>query len=84
MPRFVDYKEIKDYPEMVEMWDDEAKAPYLADGEGALVLGFDNPKSLKIKCDYIKENGLLGAMYWDYNGDNESGDLQNVLAEELL
>ena len=84
MPRFVDYKEIKDYPEMVEIWDDEAKAPYLADGEGALVLGFDNPKSLKIKCDYIKKNGLLGAMYWDYNGDNESGDLQNAIAEELL
>ena len=84
MPRFVDYKEINDYAETVEMWDDEAQAPYLADEDGTLVLGFDNPRSIKIKCDYIKENGLLGAMYWDYNGDNESGDLQNTLAEELL
>lgn len=84
MPHFVDYKRIKDHAEMVEMWDEAAQAPYLADEEGVLVLGFDNPESLKLKCDYIKKNGLLGAMYWDYNGDNESGDLQNTLAEELL
>ena len=56
----------------------------VSDGEGTLMLGFDNPKSLKIKCDYIKANGLLGAMYWDYEGDNEAGDLQKTLATELL
>ena len=79
-----DYKAIKEEGEFVILWDEKAQAPYLADGDGMLVLGFDNPRSLKIKCDYIKENGLLGAMYWDYNGDNESGDLQNTLAKELL
>ena len=61
MPRFVDYKEIKAENGMVEMWDDVAKAPYLADSEGNLVLGYDTPKSMKIKCDYIKEQGMLGA-----------------------
>lgn len=79
-----DYKDIKEGGEYVILWDEKAQAPYLADGEGTLMLGFDSPKSLKIKCDYIKENGLLGAMYWDYEGDNEAGDLQNVLATELL
>lgn len=79
-----DYKDIKEEGEFVIMWDDKAQAPYLADGEGTLMLGFDNPKSLVIKCDYIKANGLLGAMYWDYEGDNEAGDLQKTLADELL
>lgn len=83
MPRFVDYKEIKAENGMVEMWDDVAKAPYLADSEGNLVLGYDTPKSMKIKCDYIKEQGMLGAMYWDYAGDNEAGDLRNTLATEM-
>ena len=83
MPRFVDYKDIKAENGMVEMWDDVAKAPYLADSEGNLVLGYDTPKSMKIKCDYIKEKGLLGAMYWDYAGDNEAGDLRNTLATEM-
>jgi chitinase len=79
-----DYKSIKEEGEFVLMWDEKAQAPYVADGEGNFVLGYDNPRSLKIKCDYIKANGLHGAMYWDYAGDNEAGDLQKTLAGALL
>ena len=43
----------------------------------------DTPKSLTLKCDYIKENGLLGIMYWEYAGDTPEGELSNVLAKEL-
>lgn len=79
-----DYKDIRPEGEFVEMWDDVAQAPYIADKDGNLVLGYDNPRSLTLKCGFIKENGLLGAMYWDYAGDNGSGDLQNTLSKELL
>lgn len=78
-----DYKDIRPEGEFVEMWDDVAQAPYIADKEGNLVLGYDNPRSLSLKCGFIKENGLLGAMYWDYAGDNGSGDLQKTLSKEL-
>lgn len=84
LPSFVDYKDVKTDGEFVEMWDEKAQAPYLADKDGILVLGYDTPKSLKLKCDFIKENGLLGGMYWEYAGDNDSADLQKVLATELL
>lgn len=83
LPRFVDYKEIP-FDEYVEMWDEKAQVPYLADKEGTLVLGYDNPESLALKCAYIRESGLLGVMYWDYDGDNASGDLRTVLAKEFL
>lgn len=79
-----DYKDIRPEGEFVEMWDDVAQAPYIADKDGNLVLGYDNPRSLALKCGFIKGKGLLGAMYWDYAGDNESGDLQKVLSKELL
>ena len=79
-----DYKDIKEENGNVIMWDEKAQVPYLADKDGNLLLGFDNPRSLTIKCHYIKDNGLRGGMYWDYNGDNEAGDLQKVLANELL
>lgn len=79
-----DYKDIRPEGEFVEMWDDVAQAPYIADKDGNLVLGYDNPRSLTLKCGFIKENGLLGAMYWDYAGDNGSGDLQKTLSKELL
>ena len=83
MPKFVDYRDIETGEEFVEMWDEVAQAPYLADKDGNLVLGYDTPKSLTLKCDYIKENGLLGVMYWEYAGDTPEGELSNVLAKEL-
>ncbi|MBR5498976.1 MAG: glycoside hydrolase family 18 protein [Bacteroidales bacterium] len=79
-----DYRDIWSDEEFVEMWDEKAQVPYLADKDGNLVLGYDNPKSLTLKCKFIKENGLLGGMYWDYAGDTDEGDLQKVLANELL
>ena len=83
MPRFMDYRHIEAGEEFVEMWDEVAQAPYLADKDGNLVLGYDTPESLTLKCDYIKENGLLGIMYWEYAGDTPEGELSNVLAKEL-
>ena len=67
-----------------EQWDSEACAPYIADSDGKLVLGFENPRSIALKCDFIRQNGLLGAMYWDYAGDNASGDLRKAVAEGLM
>ena len=79
-----DYRDIKSEGEFVELWDEKAQVPYLADKDGNLVLGYDNPRSLTLKCKFIKEKGLLGGMYWDYAGDTDEGDLQKVLAKELL
>ena len=83
LPDFVDYKDILNVEGMVEMWDEVAQAPYLADQDGTFVIGYDTPRSLKIKCDYIKEMGMLGAMYWEYAGDTEAGDLSKTLATEM-
>ena len=58
--------------------------PYLADKNDTLVFGFENPRSLAIKCQYILDKDLLGGMYWDYSGDNEQGDLRRTVAENLL
>ncbi len=52
-------------------WDDVGKVPYLADADGNLVLAYDSPVSLAWKCRYIKEQGLLGAMYWECTEDND-------------
>ena len=84
LPSFVDYKDVKADGEFVEMWDEKAQAPYLADKDGNLVLGYDTPKSLSLKCAFIKDNGLLGGMYWEYAGDNDAAELQRVLATEHL
>ena len=81
---FNDFKDIKKDIEAYEIWDEKAQVPYIADTDGTLIVGYDNPRSLKIKCGYIKANGLRGAMYWDYDGDDADGSLRKSVAREIL
>lgn len=81
---FNDFKDIKKDIEAYEIWDEKAQVPYIADTDGTLIVGYDNPRSLKIKCGYVKANGLRGAMYWDYDGDDEDGTLRKTVACEIL
>ena len=65
-----------------EHWDDQAKVPWLsvkgADGNALFAISYENPRSVAIKADYIKEKGLAGAMFWEYGADDE-----NQLAKQL-
>ncbi len=51
----------------VRYWDDEAKAPYLFNG--SCLISYDDPESIRLKCRYLKEEDLLGIMYWDHGSD---------------
>lgn len=65
-------------------WNDTAKVPYIADKEGKLVLGYENTRSLAIKCQYVIDNGLRGGMYWDYESDNSQHDEARTLCLSLM
>lgn len=66
-----------------ECWDEQAKVPYLVNKQGELVFTFENLESLKLKAAYIKEQGLLGAMYWEFYGDADDLTLSKALYEGL-
>ena len=84
-PSFQDYNKVGNTDtQYTEKWDEVAQVHYLADKNDTLVFGFENPRSLAIKCQYILDKDLLGGMYWDYSGDNEQGDLRRTVAENLL
>ena len=53
----------------VRYWDEESKAPYLFNDEEKHFITYDDEQSVKLKCDYIKEHGLAGAMFWTYFSD---------------
>ena len=60
-------------------WDEQGRFPYIANAEGKLVWGYENPRSLAEKCQFILDNNLRGAMYWDYASDNAQGDERQTL-----
>ena len=81
---FIDFRDIRPFEGCTEEWDNVAMAPYMANSDGELVLGFDNPRSMTLKLDYILDNSLRGAMYWDYHCDDDAGTLRRLVARKIL
>ncbi len=48
-------------------WDEEAKAPYLFNGD--TFISYEDEQSMADKISYVKEKGLGGVMYWEYKCD---------------
>ncbi|WP_059051047.1 glycoside hydrolase family 18 protein [Paenibacillus senegalimassiliensis] len=64
----------------VRYWDDEAKAPYLFNGD--TFISYDDEESITHKCAYIKEQGLAGLMFWEY-GCDRTGRLLTTIHQQL-
>lgn len=50
-------------------WDDKAKAPYLWNAETRQLVSYDDEESVTLKCDYVREHGMAGVMFWQYASD---------------
>lgn len=65
-------------------WDERSKVPYLYHPALQEFITFDNETSFRIKCEYIKQMGLGGAMVWDLSMDvHPTWDAMNTISEEL-
>lgn len=80
----VQFKDIKIPAGYNDCWDEEAMVPYVTDSKGSFVLSYDNARSIGLKCDYLLEKGLKGAMFWDDGGDDNNYTLHKALAEKLF
>lgn len=66
-----------------EQWHEQSMVPYLMDAQGNLVMGFENERSIGIKCQYIIDHRLRGGMYWEY-GDEHQEKLRNTICRILM
>ena len=64
----------------VRHYDERAMAPWLFDG--STFISYDDPESLKAKCEYAKRENLLGIFYWEH-GCDPTRELLTTLAEGL-
>lgn len=61
-------------------WDEEAKAPYLYNGE--TFISYDDKESIACKIDYLKEHQLGGIMFWEYKCDG-TGTLTEFIRSRM-
>ncbi|WP_220392806.1 glycoside hydrolase family 18 protein [Chitinophaga lutea] len=50
-------------------WDRKAKAPYLWHPGNNVFITFDDERSVRAKCKYIKKYNMAGIMFWEYSSD---------------
>jgi len=62
-------------------WDEAAKVPYLYNPEKRIFVSYEDPESLKLKCQYVRAQGLGGIMFWEYFGDSQGKLLQTIDTE---
>lgn len=83
-PKVEDLTTVRNWNGYTYHWDAQAMVPYMTDDrDGSLAFSYEDLRSLEIKCRYILEKGLHGAMYWSYDGDNANGDLRRTVYETL-
>ena len=82
--RNVRIADIANLTEYTEKWDEVSKVPYLVNDEGEMVFTFENPRSIAYKSEFIKQKGLLGAMYWQYAQDDEQGTLRKAVWQGVI
>jgi len=68
------------YPGFTRFFHPESKVPWLFNG--SIFISFDDPESIWYKADYIKSNGLGGAMVWELSEDPDR-ELLNSLSDSL-
>ena len=59
-------------------WDKKAKAPYLFNATEKKFATYDNERSIKYKCRYVKKHSLGGVMFWEYSSDPKTYLLRAV------
>ena len=59
-------------------WDEEAMVPWLYSPSQQVMITYDDPASMAHKAAYILDQGLGGAMFWEFNGDTNE-ELLDVL-----
>jgi chitinase len=62
----------------VRFWDKEAAAPYLWNESSRTFISYEDPESLKLKCQYVLKNKLGGIMFWEYYGDYHNELLNSI------
>ena len=65
-------------------WDDTAQGPYVETMQGVFFCGYDNPKSIAAKGNWVRQKGMLGMGYWEYEMDDAQGTLRTAVWNAVM
>ena len=86
-PTAITYKKILQldrYQYRRNQWDDVASCPYVETMGGVFFCGYDNPRSIALKGEWVRKQGMLGLMYWEYDQDDANGTLRRAVWNAVM
>ena len=82
-----DYADILALPasEWSRIWDGQAQVPYMRRTDGTKIICYDDPSSVGLKCQYVKDKTSAGVIIWELGGDfrNGNSDLLEVIGRSF-
>ncbi|WP_309380989.1 glycoside hydrolase family 9 protein [Cerasicoccus frondis] len=81
MPDYRTVAALVDADPSTEKWDDVAEVSYFysATLDGGTWVGYDSPRSVERKLEYIDDEGLGGVMFWELSNDIRDYDDQDSI-----
>ena len=75
-----DYRDVADLPaaQWTRNWDGAAQVPWKRRVDGTMIISYDDPSSISLKCQYVKDQRSAGVILWALGEDHRAG------ASELL
>ena len=80
--RYTDIKNLEQDDNYTKEYDDKAKVHYLLAKNKQSFICYDSVFTIKLKCEYIKSEGVGGVMYWQ-NGQDLTGELLKTIKESI-
>ena len=65
-------------------WDEKASCPYVETMGGVFFCGYDNPRSIALKGEWVRKKGMRGLMYWEYDQDDANGTLRRAVWNAVM
>lgn len=62
-------------------WDDAAREPVLVNAERKTIIGFDDPRSIRLKAETVKRERLGGILVWEVMGDAPGNPLLEAIRQ---
>ncbi|GHB31617.1 glycoside hydrolase family 18 protein [Mongoliitalea lutea] len=66
-----------------KLWDDVSQAPYLWNVQDSIFFTYEDEQSIQAKAAFVKEMGLGGMMFWEYNEDSNEHALLKTMNRYL-
>jgi chitinase len=78
-----DYDDLKKnyLPTYTRFWDDQSKVPFLFNKDKSIWITYDDLQSNTIKNNYILQQNLAGAMFWELSADRNGELIGNTYSQ---